>query len=136
MDISKISLEVVSTVVTALGVIDSGAVKIALVVDSDNRLLGTLNDGDIRRALLRKINIKETIEGVYFREPITAKKGSSKEYLLRLCSINKIGQIPIIDTDRKVIDLFVADDELLKRQHEKSCGAYGGGAWNAFKAHD
>jgi dTDP-glucose pyrophosphorylase len=118
VDISKISLEVVSTVVTALGVIDSGAVKIALVVDSDNRLLGTLNDGDIRRALLRKINIKETIEGVYFREPITAKKGSSKEYLLRLCSINKIGQIPIIDTDRKVIDLFVADDELLKRQHE------------------
>jgi dTDP-glucose pyrophosphorylase len=116
--ILQISLCIDSTIVNALSVIDSGAVKIALVVDSDNKLLGTLSDGDIRRALLRKKTLNETIEGVYFKNPITANKGSSKEDLLRLCLINGIAQIPIVDEDRKVIDLFIIDDGLLKKQHE------------------
>ena len=43
--ILQISLCIDSTIANALSVIDSGAVKIALVVDTDNKLLGTLSDG-------------------------------------------------------------------------------------------
>jgi CBS domain-containing protein len=39
-------------VLEAMRVIDLGSAQIALVVDSENRLLGTLTDGDIRRGLL------------------------------------------------------------------------------------
>ena len=53
-DIEQIKIVVTSTIEKALSVIDSGAVQIALVVDTDNKLLGTLGDGDIRRGLLRK----------------------------------------------------------------------------------
>jgi dTDP-glucose pyrophosphorylase len=118
IDIFKISLRVNSTIADALGVIDSGAVKIALVVDSDNKLLGTLSDGDIRRALLRKKTLNETIKGVYFKNPIAANKGASKEDLLHLCLVNGIAQVPIVDEDRKVIDLFIIDDGLQNKQHE------------------
>ena len=54
IDILQICLSADSTIKKALGVINSGSVKIALVVDADNKLLGTLSDGDIRRGLLRK----------------------------------------------------------------------------------
>jgi dTDP-glucose pyrophosphorylase/predicted transcriptional regulator len=118
IDVLKISLHVNSTVVDALNAIDCGTVKIALIVDSDNKLLGTLSDGDIRRALLRKKTLNETIEDVYFKNPIIANKSDSKENLLRLCLINRIAQVPIVDEDRKVIDLFVMDDGLLEKQHE------------------
>ena len=117
-DIEKIKIVDTSTIEEALSVIDSGAVKMALVIDADNKLLGTLSDGDIRRGLLRRKNLNDSIEDVYFKNPLTAKKGSSKEYLLNLCSINKIGQVPIIDDDQKVVDLFVLDQVLLKKQHE------------------
>jgi len=117
-DIEKIKIFVTSTIEKSLSVIDSGAVKIALVVDADNKLLGTLSDGDIRRGLLRKKTLNDTIKDVYFKNPTTAKKDSSREELLHLCSINKIGQVPIIDNDLKVIDLFIIDSELLKKQHE------------------
>ena len=116
--ILQISLCIDSTIANALSVIDSGAVKIALVVDTDNKLLGTLSDGDIRRGLLRKKLLNETIEDVYFKNPITAKKGCSKEDLLHLCLVNGIAQVPIVDEDRKVIDLFIIDDGLQKKQHE------------------
>jgi dTDP-glucose pyrophosphorylase len=119
-DIEKIKINATSTIEKALGVIDSGAVKIALVMDTDNKLLGTLGDGDIRRALLRKKTLNNTIEDVYFKNPLTAKEGISREALLHLCSINKIGQVPIINDDQNVIDLFIIDDELLKKQHENN----------------
>ena len=117
-DIEKIKIAATSTIEKSLSVINSGAVKIALVVDTDNKLLGTLSDGDIRRGLLRKKLLNETIEDVYFKNPITAKKGCSKEDLLHLCLVNGIAQVPIVDEDRKVIDLFIIDDGLQKKQHE------------------
>ena len=117
-DIEQIKIVATSTIEKALSVIDSGAVKIALVVDSDNKLLGTLGDGDIRRALLRGTALNETIEGVYFKNPTAANKGESKEDLLHLCLVNGIAQVPIVDENRKVIDLFIIDDGLQKKQHE------------------
>jgi dTDP-glucose pyrophosphorylase len=120
INILQICLPPDSTIEESLRIIDSGAVKIALVVDSDNKLLGTLSDGDIRRGFLRKKNLNDTIEGVYFKNSVTAKKSSSKEFLSYLCSINRISHLPIIDNDGKVIDLFVIDDELLKRQYENN----------------
>jgi CBS domain-containing protein len=53
-DVEKIKIAATSTIKKALSIIDSGAVKIALVMDIDNKLLGTLGDGDIRRGLLKK----------------------------------------------------------------------------------
>jgi NDP-sugar pyrophosphorylase family protein len=64
--------------------------------------------------------MNDIIKDIYFKKPTIAKKGSSKKYLLSLCSINRVGQIPIIDDEQKVVDLFVIDDELSKKQHENS----------------
>tara|TARA_B110000967_G_C18885897_1_gene563964 strand:- start:2104 stop:3150 length:1047 start_codon:yes stop_codon:yes gene_type:complete len=107
-----------STIETAMKVIGLGGVKIVMVVDNKNRLLGTLNDGDIRRGLLRKKTLNDTIESIYSRNPVIAKKGILKEGLLHLCLTNRIGQVPIIDDDQKIIDIFIMDDQLLKKQHE------------------
>ena len=68
-DIEKIKISATSSIEQALKVIDAGGVKIALVVDNDNKLLGTLGDGDIRRGLLRKIKLSDTIENVYYKKP-------------------------------------------------------------------
>jgi dTDP-glucose pyrophosphorylase len=120
INILKISLLTNSTISESLAVINSGAVKIALVVRKDNKLLGTLSDGDIRRALLRKKTLDDTIEDVYFKNPVTATKNSSKKDLLHLCLINQVSQVPIVDDDQNIMDLFVLDDVLLKRQYENN----------------
>jgi nucleoside-diphosphate-sugar epimerase len=70
-DISNIKLKPTSTIKEALKIIDSGAIKIALVVDSDDKLLGTITDGDIRRAILDGKDLEDSIEGIYFKSPTT-----------------------------------------------------------------
>ena len=53
-DIPNIKLKPTSTIKEALKIIDSGAIKIALVVDDDDKLLGTITDGDIRRTIQKR----------------------------------------------------------------------------------
>jgi len=116
--IEKIKVSVSSTIEESLVIIDSGSVKIALVVDADNKLLGTLSDGDIRRSLLRKKLLTDTIKDVYSKNPVIAAKNSSKEDLLQLCLKNGISQVPIVDEDLRVIDLFIIDEGLSKKQYK------------------
>ena len=132
-DIEKIKIVVASTIGNALSVINSGAVKIALVVDEDDKLLGTLSDGDIRRGLLRRKTLNDSVEDVYRRTPITAKKSTSKEDLLHLCLIKKIEQVPIIDNDRTIIDLYIRDDEMSKNKHENHVVLMVGGLGTRLK---
>ena len=45
----------IATIQEVLKVIDSESLQLALVVDDENRLLGTVTDGDVRRALINNL---------------------------------------------------------------------------------
>jgi dTDP-glucose pyrophosphorylase len=96
-----------------LKVIDESAIKLAIVVDKNNKLLGTISDGDIRRAILNGFSLDDKIAPIYNRKPIVMKENYRKEELIQLCTQRKIYQIPVIDKDNKVIDILLLD-ELLK----------------------
>ena len=52
----------------AVSAIDRGAAQIALVVDAEQRLIGTVTDGDIRRGLLRGETLESSVDQVLHRE--------------------------------------------------------------------
>ncbi len=112
-NIEKIKLTVDSTIKEALMIIDSGAVKFAIVVDEDDKLIGTLTDGDIRRAILNGKSLDDMIEGTYFTEPTVVNVNNSKEEILNICTSKKIYQIPVVDDKGKVVSIDILD-ELLK----------------------
>ncbi len=120
IDITNIFLPSNATIQEALSVIDRGSVKIALIVNDNNQLIGTLSDGDIRRALLRKKTLDDTIEDVYFKSPVTANKNNSREELVHLCSTHHVSQVPIIDNNGLIFSLFILDRVLLKEQYENT----------------
>lgn len=99
-----------STIKEAMKVIDKNLTGGALVVNENNELVGTITDGDIRRAILKGCSINEGIENTYFKnfKFVTEQhsKKKAKEYMLN----NKIRQVPVIDKDKKLIDLYFLDD--------------------------
>jgi dTDP-glucose pyrophosphorylase len=86
-----------STIAQTIAVIDKGAMQLALVVDEQNRLLGVVTDGDIRRALIRHQSMDSTIENVMNKSPSVAELGISKSRLLHLMNSKGLLAIPIID---------------------------------------
>lgn len=52
-DVKKIVLHKNDTILNALELLDLYALRIVLVVDDRNQLIGSITDGDIRRGLLK-----------------------------------------------------------------------------------
>ena len=104
-NIEVIKLKQNATIKEALEIIDSGAMQIALVVDDNDKLIGTLTDGDIRRGILRGLDLDSSIETIVFKEPAVAKISSTKEEILKLALSRKLHQIPIVDDNGIVLDL-------------------------------
>ena len=117
MNIEKIKLLPEATIREALRIIDSGAVKIALVVDREGRLLGTLTDGDVRRAILEGKNLEDPIRDIYAKNPVTVPPDASAVQIINLCSAYRIYQIPVVDGEGRVIDVVLLDQVLAPRRH-------------------
>ncbi len=116
-DIEKIKLTIDSTIKEALQIIDLGAVKFAIVVDENDKLIGTLTDGDVRRAILDGKALDTTIETVYFKEPTVVNVNNTKEEIINLCASKKIYQIPILDNEGRVVSIDLLDELLKPETH-------------------
>jgi len=96
-NINKIKLSESASIKEALKVIGEGAIKLAIVVDDNDRLIGTLSDGDIRRGLLEGLDLNNAIKSLIVKEPIVIKNNESKEKILKLAMSKKIHHIPVVD---------------------------------------
>ena len=118
-NIEKIKIAPDATIKLALKIISNGAIRIAIVVNKNGKLLGTLTDGDIRRGFLKGLDINSPIKSIIFKKPIIAKKKDSKEKLLKIALSKKIYQVPIVDNNYKVIGIHVLD-ELIKHKNKSN----------------
>lgn len=81
----------------ALAVIDKEALRGAIVVENDNRLLGLVCDGDIRRGLLAGVSLDDSVEMVMNSQPTVATTEASKEQLIELMESKELLSIPIVE---------------------------------------
>jgi len=115
-DIQDIIVKSNITIKQALGIIDKSSKQILLVIDENEKLIGTLNDGDIRRGLLGGISLEDEIEKIYFKNPTVASINDTKESIIRLAASKKIHQIPLVDSDGKLVGLDILDELIGKKK--------------------
>jgi predicted transcriptional regulator len=93
----KILVSPLNHIQDVLKVINNESLQLALVVDLDNRLLGTVTDGDIRRALINGIPLSNPISEIMFTAPTFVDCSTSKAQLLELMNAKQLNSIPILD---------------------------------------
>ncbi len=124
-DVSTLCIVAASSIRQAIDCIERSVAKIALVVDDEKRLLDTITDGDIRRAILSGIDLDDHVANLRgrkgqnsrYRQSITAPKGTKKSVLLSLMKRSDIRHIPLVDAQQSVVGLvtlreLIADDTL------------------------
>jgi len=89
--------------------IDESTLQIALVVDENRRLLGTITDGDVRRAILRAVTLDESVRKIMQTQPITARSKENKENILLMMKQKGIHQVPLLDHAGRVTGIEVID---------------------------
>lgn len=103
---TQITIKYNQSIKDALGIIDKGAKRIAVVIDNKEQVIGTITDGDIRRGLLKSLSLDSSIENIYFKNPILGQETDSKDLLIQKAISNQIYQIPIIDKQGKLVDII------------------------------
>ncbi len=99
----------------AIGVLDRGALRIVIVTDDDGRLLGTLTDGDVRRALLRQQTLQVKVADVMCATPQSAHRNWTREQVLGVMERKGVLQLPVIDDSNRVVGLELLSDLMDKR---------------------
>lgn len=85
----------------------------AAVLDEENKLLGIITDGDIRRALLsHESALQEPAGEVMTRGPKIAHPEEAAIQALRLMQEYKIGDMPVLDADRRLLGMLNLKDML------------------------
>lgn len=86
------------------------AIKIVLVANEAGKLEGTISDGDIRRGLLKGLDLSSPITSVIHRDALVVPPELEREFVVQLMVANKIQQIPVVDDERRIVGLHLWDD--------------------------
>lgn len=101
-----------SSITQAIEVIDRGGAQIALVVEG-KVLLGTVTDGDVRRALLRGETLDSSVTRIMRTDFKFLSGNASEDDALELMRRETLHQIPSLDESGRVVQLFLLE-ELIK----------------------
>jgi dTDP-glucose pyrophosphorylase len=109
-NLQKALLSSNATLRSALELINQLACNMILVVDSDMKLIGSLSDGDARRALLSGVCLSDSVTSAMNPSPKVANQDS--DILLRMNIMRDFGLkfLPIVRDDRMVIGIEFAKE--------------------------
>lgn len=105
-----------ATLYQAISNLNESGLQIALAVGEDGALLGTITDGDIRRGLLRGLDLTSPIESVIQRDPLVVPPQLGGELVLKLMKVNKVHQLPIVDEQGRVMGLHLWSELMAPEQ--------------------
>jgi dTDP-glucose pyrophosphorylase len=109
-DWKKTLLPITSTVKEATQTIDSSHMLVALVVDNEQKLLGMVTDGDIRRAILKGISLDESVDKIMNTSPVVIPINESSINIYKIFEKTHFRHLPVIDSQKRVIGLRLLDE--------------------------
>lgn len=116
-----------ATLEQAIEVLDKAALRIALIVGQSDKLLGTLTDGDVRRALLNQRSLQIPVTEIMNAQPKTAEQSWTKSRMLDLMEQYDLLHLPLLDGEGRVVELFSLNYMLNKHCHNNPVFLMAGG---------
>jgi UDP-2,4-diacetamido-2,4,6-trideoxy-beta-L-gulopyranose hydrolase len=108
-------------------VLNSESLRIILVVDHDKKFVGTITDGDIRRALINKSDMETQLHKIMCTNALTASINDSHYGISRLIKEKDLTAIPILDDDGRVVSLHTMNTPQEYIQFENTVFLLAGG---------
>lgn len=83
---------------------------VLFIVDEDNRMVGTLTDGDSRRALISGASLSDSVDKVMHRNFNFLRKGTDDDVQhLHEQKVKKMKLVPILDEDNHIVEIVNLD---------------------------
>ena len=116
-----------ASILEAMRHIEQGAAQIAFVLDENERLVGAVTDGDVRRGILRGLRLDEPVALVMNPAPLTVKEGMGHAAALAVMRERSIHQLPVVDSDQRIVSIFTLDGVLRETRQATTVVLMAGG---------
>ena len=126
-NVKNIVLTKGDTVLKALELLDLYALRIVLVVDENNQLLGSVTDGDIRRGLLKGQDLHASVESIMHTTPYSIDEGSlTDRQIFEIMREKRYLALPIIKNGQ-LVNIITLDDLIRTKRKENPVFIMAGG---------
>jgi dTDP-glucose pyrophosphorylase len=99
-----------ATIAQAIRNLDQVAIKIVLVANEAGVLEGTISDGDIRRGLLKGLDLNSQLASIVHHNALVKPPELGRDLVMQLMVANKIQQIPVVDEQHHIVGLHLWDE--------------------------
>tara|TARA_Y100000590_G_C15687261_1_gene1002063 strand:+ start:809 stop:1867 length:1059 start_codon:yes stop_codon:yes gene_type:complete len=108
------------TLKTALKLLSKSGQKCLVIINKNNKLIGTLSDGDIRKAIVSNKSLNSKITKIFQKNPkyLIVGKFTNQE-AKKLFLEEKYDLIPVVDSNHKVVKIL-SWDEIFKNNFSKN----------------
>jgi dTDP-glucose pyrophosphorylase len=132
---TKAILPRTASIAQAIRNLDDTAIKIVLVINEDGVLEGTVSDGDIRRGLLKGMDLQSPISGILHCNALVVPKEMERTLVLQLMVANKVHQIPVINQHHQIVGLYLWDEISAPVVRQNSMIIMAGGIGSRLRPH-
>jgi dTDP-glucose pyrophosphorylase/CBS domain-containing protein len=108
-DWASITLDEGDTFAAALELMNCGGYQLALVRRADGHLAGMVTDSDIRKALLRGIDLQQPVAAVMNATPLVVSPELGEAEAHQLMLLNHFFHLPVVDGSGCLVGLHVAE---------------------------
>ena len=90
----------------ALQQMNDRKVKFLVVVDNDNKVVGTLTDGDIRRSILKNQDLSRNVEDCVCKNITCLKEGDGLSEAIDAFRDERFEFLPVVDSEKYLINII------------------------------
>ena len=94
------------------------SVKVLLVVNDTNIFVGTITDGDVRRAILAGASLETMVSHIANYDPLFLEH-DDEDIARKLMYERKISALPILNEEKKIQKVYIVGEERQKEDNEK-----------------
>ena len=104
------------SIAEAIKTIEISQIKICFVVNSKKEFLGTITDGDIRRALIKNYSLKSNLKNIINYKALKLDEKINKKIVIKKMKEREILYIPVLNHKKQIISIHSANDEDQERK--------------------
>jgi dTDP-glucose pyrophosphorylase/predicted transcriptional regulator len=129
----NVLVNVNTSILTAIKRMDAEALRVLLVVNDAQQLLGIITDGDIRRYFLKQASLENNVSAIMSQHPVTASLSETRDQLLIKMQSLGILHLPIVDHEQRVIGLETLENLVAKKNKDNWVVLMAGGLGTRLK---
>ena len=113
VDLSEFTVSPTDSIRTAMEKIERNKHRVVVVVNADDVVLGTVSDGDIRRAFLHEVlSIAPVSQIMQLNPHVTAEPDPDER--ARILRREQVTVLPVVDDQNRLLDVELAYEPLVE----------------------